>query len=292
MSDRNLFTNISELWTPFERVEGAVLATQGDEIAWVGPAGELPVGYRDWPELDLGGRGVLPGLVDAHTHLVWAGDRLDEYRLRSTGAAYEEILESGGGIHNTVRATVAASEEELLELAFARAQVFLAGGVTTLEIKSGYGGEPEQELKMLRVIHTLRKRVPQRLVATLLAHVIPQGWEREEYLRVFTEELIPAVAREGLATGVDVFCDVGAFCLPETRKILEAAAGHGLAVKAHAEQLSHTGATKLVAEFGGLSADHLEEATPEDWQALARSGSTGTILPGATVLLRKPFPDA
>src|SRR5690625_1155247 len=240
----------------------------------------------------MGGRGVLPGLIYAHTHLVWAGDRLDEYRLRSKGAAYEEILEAGGGIHNTVSATVAAGEEELLELALERARVFLAGGVTTLEIKSGYGGEPEAELKMLRVIRSLQERVPQRLVPTLLAHVIPQGWERAEYLRVFTQELIPIVAREGLATAVDVFCDVGAFTLPETERIFEAAVSHGLAVKAHAEQLSHTGATELVARFRGLSADHLEEATPQDWQALARAGSVGMSLPGAAVLLRQRCPDA
>ncbi len=292
MSGDALFTNIGELWTPFERVTEAAIAVRDGTVSWVGSERELPDEYRGWPATDMGGRGVLPGLVDAHTHLVWAGDRLDEYRLRSKGAAYEEILEAGGGIHNTVSATVAAGEEELLELALERARVFLAGGVTTLEIKSGYGGEPEAELKMLRVIRSLQERVPQRLVPTLLAHVIPQGWERAEYLRVFTQELIPIVAREGLATAVDVFCDVGAFTLPETERIFEAAVSHGLAVKAHAEQLSHTGATELVARFRGLSADHLEEATPQDWQALARAGSVGMILPGATVLLRKRFPDA
>ena len=287
-----LFTGIAELYTPFDRVEDAALAVEEGKVAWVGPRDRLPDGYADWPVHDLGGRAVVPGLVDSHTHLVWAGDRGDEYRLRSHGAAYEEILQAGGGIHSTVAATVEATEEELLELALNRAEIFLAGGVTTLEVKSGYGGELEQELKMLRVIRRLAETVPQQVVPTLLAHVIPAGWERERYVDAFVSELIPAVSEANLAGAVDVFCDSGAFTLDETRRIFEAALESGLQIKAHAEQLSHSGATALVAELGGLSADHLEEATEEDWQALAQAGTVGTILPGATVLLRKPFPDA
>jgi imidazolonepropionase len=192
----------------------------------------------------------------------------------------------------TAAATHAASEEELYELTRARAHLFLAQGVTALEIKSGYGLLPEAELKMLRVIKKLKETLPQRVFPTLLAHVVPQGWARGEYVAMFCQELIPEVARSGLAGAVDVFCDQGAFTLEETRKILEAALSHGLKIKLHAEQIAHTGATRLAAELGALSADHLEQSTPADWQALARVGTVGTVLPGAAVILRKPFPKA
>ncbi|HEX7003830.1 MAG TPA: imidazolonepropionase [Trueperaceae bacterium] len=289
---RRLFRGISELYTPFTRVEDAVLAVEDGTVAFVGPARELPGTFWDWPATDIGGHGVLPGLVDSHTHLVWAGDRLAEYHLRARGAAYEEILQAGGGIYNTVRATTTASEEELLGLARERAHTFLQGGVTALEVKSGYGLEFEQELKMLRVVNRLAAELPQHVVPTLLAHVIPRDRDRNEYVAAFTRELIPEVARSGLARAVDVFCDAGAYTLDETRLIFEAARAHGLGVKAHAEQLTRTGATALVAEFEGLSADHLEQTTEEDWRALAAAGSVATLLPGATVLLRKPFPSA
>ena len=289
---RRLFEGIAELYTPFERIEDAVMAVEGGTVNFVGPASELPPACRDWPATDLSGRGVLPGLVDSHTHLVWAGDRVAEYGQRARGAAYEEILQEGGGIYNTVRATTAASEEELLGLARERARIFLRGGVTALEIKSGYGLDFEQELKMLRVVKRLAAELPQHVVPTLLAHVIPRDRNRDEYVAAFTSELIPEVAQTGLARAVDVFCDVGAYTLDETRRIFEAARASGLQVKAHAEQLSHSGATALVAEFGGLSADHLEQAGEEDWQALASAGTVGTLLPGATVVLKKRFPDA
>ena len=251
----------------------------------------LPEAYSNLPPTDLGGKGVLPGLIDSHTHLIWAGDRIHEYEQRFKGETYESILEAGGGIYNTVRATQAASEEALLELAVKRAEIFLRGGVTTLEVKSGYGLEPEHELKMLRVARALKDRVPQRIVPTLLAHVVPKGWDRRDYVTMFCTDLIPEVARQGLAEAVDVFCDRGAFTVAETRQIFEAALANNLNIKAHAEQLEHTGATKLVAEMGGLSADHLERCSSEDWKALAESGTVGTVLPGATVILKKPFPD-
>ncbi len=258
----------------------------------MGRESELPEAFRAWPKHDLKGRGVLPGLVDSHTHLVWAGSRVEEYCLRAKGASYEEILEAGGGIYNTVQATQAASEEELLELAKARAAIFLRNGVTTLEVKSGYGLTLEHELKMLRVIRRLQESLPQHVFPTLLAHVVPRSWQRDAYLEMFTRELIPEVARLGLAEAVDVFCDRGAFTLAEARHIFTAALAHGLKIKAHAEQLAHTGATRLVCEMKGLSADHLEQTTPPDWQALAMSGTVGTLLPGATVILKKPLPNA
>lgn len=287
-----LFTGIAELYTPRVRYEGAALAVRDGVIAWVGSERDLPLEHRDWPRTDLGNRGVVPGIVDSHTHLVYGGDRLNEYLQRARGGSYEAILQAGGGIYSTVKATSAASEDELYELAKARAEKFLACGVTAIEIKSGYGLEPEQELKMLRVIQRLKANLPQRVFPTLLAHVVPRGWERGKYLGMFTAELIPEVARTGLAEAVDVFSDQGAFTLEETRRILEAALSHGLKIKVHAEQIAHTGATKLAADSGASSADHLEQSTPDDWRALAASGTVGTVLPGAAVILRKPFPNA
>lgn len=289
---KQVFTGIAELYTPNERLEQAALAVQDERFVWVGAEASLPSAYHSWPRTDLGGRGVVPGIVDAHTHLVYGGDRLGEYLQRARGESYEAILAAGGGIYATVRATQAASEEELYELARARAHLLLAQGVTTLEIKSGYGLLPEAELKMLRVIKKLKETLPQQVFPTLLAHVVPQGWARGGYVAMFCQELIPEVARSDLAEAVDVFCDQGAFTLEEARKILEAALSHGLKIKLHAEQIAHTGATRLAAELGALSADHLEQSTLEDWQALAKSGTVGTVLPGAAVILRKPFPNA
>ena len=287
-----VFTNISELYSPFIRYEQAALVVQDGRVAWVGLEADLPEAHKQLPSTDLGGRGVVPGIVDAHTHLVYGGNRLGEYLQRARGESYEAILAAGGGIYSTVRATDAASEDELYELAKTRAQIFLAQGVTALEIKSGYGLEPEAELKMLRVIRRLKENLPQHVFPTLLAHVIPKGWERGKYVQMFCQELIPKVAKTGLAEAVDVFSDQGAFTLEETRKILEAALEHNLKIKLHAKQIAHTGATKLTAELGALSADHLEQSTLEDWQALAKSGTVGTVLPGAAVILRKTFPDA
>jgi imidazolonepropionase len=288
---KRVFTGISELYTPKERLEQAALAVQDGHLVWVGSEPKLPQEYHRWERTDLGGRGVVPGIVDAHTHLVYGGDRLDEYLRRARGESYEAILAAGGGIYATVRATDAASEEELYAQARGRAEKFLAAGVTTLEIKSGYGLEPQAELRMLRVIHKLKESLPQHIFPTLLAHVVPRGWERSGYVEMCAQELIPQVAQAGLADAVDVFCDQGAFTLSETREILEAALAHGLQIKVHAEQIAHTGAARLAAELGALSADHLEQSTPADWQVLASSATVGTVLPGAAVILRKPFPN-
>lgn len=287
----SVFTNISELLSPDKSIDKAALVASDGKIDWVGTEIDLPEDYSSTRRIDLGGKGVIPALIDSHTHLIWAGDRIHEYEQRSRGDSYEDILEAGGGIYNTVKATQGASEEELLELAIKRAKIFLKGGVATLEVKSGYGLEMEHELKMLHVAQKLKEYVQQRIIPTLLAHVIPKRWNRDDYVAMFCEELIPEVKRQDLAEAVDVFCDKGAFTIDETRKIFEAALEHDLKIKAHAEQLEHTGATKLVAEMNGLSADHLEQCTPEDWAALFTSGTVGTILPGATVLLKKPFPD-
>ncbi len=286
-----VFCNISELLSPDTSIKNAAIVVHEGKIEWIGQQADLAKEYLAYPKIDLAGRAVLPALIDSHNHLIWAGDRIQEYEQRSRGESYEAILEAGGGIYNTVKATQVATENQLLELAIARAKIFLKGGVATLEVKSGYGLEAEHELKMLRVAKLLKTKVPQRIIPSLLAHVIPKGWQRNDYVAMFCQELIPEVKKQGLAEAVDVFCDRGAFTIAETRKIFDAALAHKLKIKAHAEQLEHTGATKLVAEMQGLSADHLEACKLDDWQALAASGTVGTILPGATILLKKPFPD-
>ena len=292
MTDQIVVTGIAELYTPFERIPDAAMAIDDGRVAWVGPKSDLPTRYAAWPLEDLGGRGVLPGLVDSHTHTVWAGTRIDEYAMRSRGAGYEELMAAGGGIHATTEATQQASEDELVALAQARLEGFLSRGLTTVEVKSGYGMEREDELKMLRAIRRLADNGPQRVVPTFLAHLIPPTWDRDDYVAMVVEELIPEVADGDWAEAVDVFCDRGAYTLDEARRVLETGLDQGLAVKAHTEQLSRNGATQIVAELGGLSADHLEKATDDDWQALAESGTVGTILPGAALLLTRSLPDA
>ena len=193
-----VFTNISELLSPDKSIEKAAMVVSKGQIDWVGREADLPDAYLDAERVDLEGKGVIPALIDSHTHLIWAGDRIHEYEQRSRGDSYEDILEAGGGIYNTVKATQAASEEELLELTVKRANLFLRGGVATLEVKSGYGLELEHELKMLRVIRDLKHHVPQRIIPTLLAHVIPKGWSRDEYVAMFCKDLIPEVKRQGL----------------------------------------------------------------------------------------------
>ncbi len=285
-----LVKGISELYTPHEAVPAAAMAVADGRVAWVGAEQALPAPFSTWPSVDLGGNAVIPGLVDSHTHLVWAGDRLDEYLMRARGASYAEILAAGGGIHETVAATNDASEATLLLLARRRAGSFLRGGVTTLEIKSGYGLSTEGELRMLRVARRLGEEGSQRVTTTLLAHVPDKDMARGDYLERFLSETLPETVRLGLADAVDVFCDDGAFTLSETRRILEAALSYGLKIKAHAEQLTHTGAARLVAELGGVSADHLELATGEDLAALAAAGTVATFLPLAALLLRLPTP--
>lgn len=291
-ADGRLIRGISELYTPFERHEQAALVLEGERVVWTGPERDLPSRFAALPSMNLGGRGVLPGLVDSHTHLVWAGSRVAEYVRRSAGADYEEILAAGGGIMATVRDTRAAAEAHLANKARRRFSAFLRGGVTSLEIKSGYGLDTANELKMLRVARRLQAEGPQRVTTTLLAHVPDPEVDRERFVETFVTETVPEAARLRLADAVDVFCDRQAFTIDESRRILEAGIEHGLKVKAHAEQLSHTGAARLVAELGGLSADHLERATAEDLTALAEAGTVATLLPGAAVLLGMPIPPA
>ncbi|AKU13074.1 imidazolonepropionase [Azoarcus sp. CIB] len=240
---------------------------------------------------DMGYGGVItPGLVDCHTHLVFGGNRADEFALRLEGASYAEIAQAGGGILSTVRATRAASEDELIATTLPRLAALMADGVTTVEIKSGYGLTVADELKMLRVARRLGERLPVRVVATLLgAHALPPEYsdDKDGYIRLVCDEMIPAAAAEGLADAVDVFCESIAFSPAQCERVFDAAARHGLRVKAHAEQLSNLGGAALAAHHRALSADHIEHLDDGGVHAMAEAGTVATLLPGAYLTLRE-----
>lgn len=272
-------------------IRGGALAWEDGRVRWVGPETELPERYRGEESLDAGGALVVPGLVDAHTHLVFAGWRAGEFVRRIRGASYLEVARSGGGIAATVRATRAASEEELA----GRAREFLAEmaalGVTTVEGKSGYGLEPEAERKQLRVYRRLAEEGPLRIVATFLgAHTVPPEWsgDRAGYVDLVVERMLPAVAAEGLARFCDAFVEEGAFEPGEARRVLAAARELGLGLKLHADQLSDGGGALLAAELGAASADHLERVSEEGIAALARAGTVAVVLPFAALCLGSP----
>ena len=242
----------------------------------------------------LGGAWVTPGLVDCHTHLVFGGNRSAEFEHRLRGASYEEIARAGGGIASTVTATRAASLDRLIEESRPRLRALMRGGVTTIEIKSGYGLDTDTELKMLRAARSLGEGEPVRIMSTLLAlHALPAEFreDRAEFVRIATEEMLPAAAAAGLASAVDAFAENIGFTLDEVRTLFEAADRHGLRVKLHAEQLSNMNGATLAAQYGALSADHLEHADEEGVGAMARARMTAVLLPGAFYALnetRKP----
>lgn len=272
-------------------IPDAALAWEGDTVRWAGPAAELPAELARWERWDAGGRLVVPGLVDCHTHLAFGGWRADEWERRIAGASYQQIAAEGGGIVRTVRQTRAASEEELLERARARLAEMRALGVTTVECKSGYGLSVAQELKLLRVYRRLAEEGPTRIAATLLgAHTVPSEHRegRAEYLREVTERMIPAAAAEGLAEFCDVFVERGAFSADEARAVLRAGLRHGLRPKLHADQLSDGGGAALAAEVGAASADHLEHASDAGIRAMADAGVVAVSLPLASLYLGQP----
>lgn len=240
---------------------------------------------------EMGSGGVMtPGLVDCHTHLVFGGNRAGEFALRLEGASYADVAHAGGGILATVQATRAASEDELFTAALPRLATLLADGLTTVEIKSGYGLSVADELKMLRVARRLGEALPLRVRTTLLgAHALPPEFDDDAdgYIRLVCDEMIPAAAAEGLADAVDVFCEDIAFDPAQCELVFEAAARHGLAVKAHAEQLSHRGGATLAAHHRALSADHLEYLDEAGIAAMAAAGTVATLLPGAFLTLRE-----
>ena len=274
---------------PYGVVRDGALASRAGRIEWIGPRSELPRGIRGELELDGGGCWLTPGLIDCHTHLVYAGNRAHEFEQRLAGASYEEIARAGGGILSTVRATRAASEGELVRESEPRLARLLAEGVTTVEIKSGYGLDPVSELKMLRVARGMGAAQGIDTRTTLLAaHALPPEYAGRsgDYIDLVCEEIIPAAARERVLDAVDAFCERIAFSPEEVRRVFEAARRARLPVKLHADQLSELGGAALAAEYGALSADHLEHTSAEGVAALARSGSVAVLLPGAYYFLR------
>jgi imidazolonepropionase len=272
-------------------IRDAAVAINRGSVVWVGPEAELPGAHRELPGLDAEGRAALPGFVDSHTHMVFAGDRSDEFARRLRGETYAEILAAGGGIHSTVEATRAASTDELQAGASALAMRLLHNGTTTVEIKSGYGLDVSTEVRLLEVANRVGEETPLDVITTFLgAHVVARGMERSQYLDLVIDEMLPVCAP--LSRYCDVFCDEEAFSVDETRTILRAAAGHGLGARIHAEQLVHTGATRLAAEVGAASADHLDHATREDAALLQKAGTVAVLLPGVSFSMRTPHPPA
>ncbi len=266
----------------------AVLIRDG-RIAWVGEPGEIPAKTEPHTVVDLGAALVTPGLVDAHTHPVYAGDRADEAAARLAGAAY-----SGGGILRSVAATRAASDDELRRLVAVRLQAQLAAGTTTVETKSGYGLSTAEELRALRIIRDAAAITPVHVIPTLLgAHAVPpEATSAAEYARLVAREMIPAAAEEELATFCDVFCDRGFFSTDDAQMVLAAASAHRLGVRLHAEQLARTGATELGIRLGALSVDHLEQLDAAGVAALAASTTVATLLPAPALVLRGGLPPA
>ena len=274
-------------------IENGALVLSGDRIAWVGPAPELPAHF-DGPVRDLAGRLVTPGLIDAHTHIVFAGDRAREFEMRLGGASYAEIARAGGGILSTVTATRAATPDALVAQALPRVDALLAEGITTLEIKSGYGLEAATELDMLRAARRIGAERPVRIRTTYLgAHAIPPEYagRADAYLDEICLPTLRAARAEGLVDAVDGFCESIAFSPDQIARVFETAAALNLPVKLHAEQLSNLGGAALAAGSGALSADHLEYLDAPGVLAMARAGTVAMLLPGAFYTLnetRKP----
>jgi len=302
-------SGISELATPqgtgprtgadlgrLQIIHDAAVACKGDRIAWIGPRSELDQAVRlndSGLRLDAGGGTVLPGFVDAHTHLPFVGWREQEFDERLRGASYSEIAARGGGILSTVSRTREAGLTELTTAVAGRLDAMLALGTTTVEAKSGYGLTVRDELKQLRALAAASVGHPVELVPTFLgAHTVPVEFRdrREAYVDLLVDEMLPEVAREGLARYADAFVDAHAFTLHEARRVLSAAREHGLGVRLHADQLADDGAALLAAELSAASADHLEFASPRGIEALARAGTCGVLLPAATFFLMMETP--
>jgi imidazolonepropionase len=269
-------------------IEAGAIAAREGRIAWTGPEDEIPDALEARETVDCSGRWITPGLIDCHTHLVFAGDRSDEFERRLAGESYADIARRGGGIAATVRATRAASEDDLVRSALSRLDALLAEGVTTVEIKSGYGLETAAELRQLRAARRLAEERLVSIVTTYLgAHAAPPGGSRTAYLRSIVDEALPRIAAEGLAEAVDAFHERIAFTAEETATVFEGAQRHGLAVKLHADQLNDNGGAALAARFSALSADHLEYTTEAGAAAMGAGGTVAVLLPGAFYVLKE-----
>lgn len=269
--------------------DGALLVRDG-RIAWVGARAQAPA-CADVH--DCGGRWITPGLIDCHTHIVHAGSRSAEFEARLNGATYEDIARAGGGILSTVRATRAASEDALFAASAPRIARLLAEGVTTLEIKSGYGLDADSEARMLRVARRVGQQLPVRVRTTFLgAHALPPEYagRPDDYIAMLCDALLPQLAAAGLVDAVDAFCERIGFSAAQTERMFDAARALGLPVKLHAEQLSDQGGALLVARYGGLSADHLEHLSADGVAAMAAGGTVAVLLPGAYYFLRETVP--
>ncbi|MEQ4576221.1 MAG: imidazolonepropionase, partial [Gammaproteobacteria bacterium] len=267
-------------------VPDGVVASLDGRIAYAGPAAGAPA-LAPAERIDCGGRWISPGLVDCHTHLVYAGNRANEFEQRLQGASYADIARAGGGIVSTVRATRAADEAALVAASLPRLDAMLAEGVTTIEIKSGYGLTLEDETKQLRVARRLGELRGVDVVPTFLgAHAVPPGRESQDYVDEVCATMIPAIAAQGLAEAVDVFCEDIAFSPAQAGQVFAAARAAGLAVKIHAEQLSNQHGAALAARFGALSADHIEHLDADGIAAMAAAGTVAVLLPGAFYFTR------
>ena len=294
MRDRYVLTGAKlatmEPGAPYGLIEDGAMAVQGDSIAWCGPADALPDSYSEWAVEDLGGRLVTPGLIDCHTHIVFGGDRASEFEMRLNGASYEEVARAGGGIVSTVTATRAADLDALVAGALPRLDTLIAEGMTSVEVKSGYGLDRETELTMLRAARRLGELRDVTVKTTFLgAHAVPAEYANraDAYLDEVCLPTLRAAHAEGLVDAVDGFCEGIAFSAEQIARVFDLAAELGLPVKLHAEQLSHQGGTKLAAERGALSVDHVEYATEDDARAMAAAGSVAVLLPGAFYTIRE-----
>ena len=275
---------------PYGEIANGGVAISGDRIAWVGAMSELSSRFREDAAsiLDAKGRWVTPGLIDCHTHLVFAGNRAREFEMRLQGASYEEIARGGGGIASTVKATRRATDEELFSGASKRLSTLQSFGVTTVEVKSGYGLDVETELRMLRVARRLGTEHPVAVRTTFLgAHALAPEYvaDRSGYIDLICETMIPKVMDEGLADGIDAFCEGFAFTPDECERIFAAGTQYGLPIRVHADQLSDSGGAALAARVGAVSADHLEYASEAGIEAMAKSGTNAVLLPGAFYFL-------